>query len=129
MAKTYKCETCGGEFETTHFCVGKPYRTIDIPKYEDVSENVEKGQSIGALDQFILNNEPAGVEDEEAFRKGLTDAIDEVQRQVAFDTRARFIQARRLLGELVADISEMDAEEQCDAWEASVEFLKRTKRE
>lgn len=42
-----------------------------LPEYEDIVDKLAEGGTLTALEKFILDNEPAGCDDETAFRTGL----------------------------------------------------------
>ena len=57
------------------FITSNTLLAVSLPDYMEISEKKDKGEKITALEQFLLDNEPADFEQSEAFRKGLLDII------------------------------------------------------
>jgi predicted glycosyltransferase len=51
---------------------------VTIPTYEEAKERVESGKA-DPLDIFIVENEPAGIKQEEKFRKELQELVDYIE--------------------------------------------------
>lgn len=49
---------------------------ITLPEWMDVTRKHEAGAVLNPIEQFVLDNEPAGIEHEEKFRSGLIAALN-----------------------------------------------------
>ncbi len=47
-----------------------------LADYMEISARVDNKEEINPIDQFLLDNEPAGIEESEKFRKQLLEAIN-----------------------------------------------------
>jgi ribosomal protein L37AE/L43A len=65
-----------------------------LPEYEDIVDKLAEGGALTALEKFILDNEPAGRDDETAFRTGLLALVRATPR----------VEARSLIEALVKHI-------------------------
>jgi hypothetical protein len=47
-----------------------------LADYMEISERVDNNEEINPIDKFLLDNEPAGIEESEKFRKQLLEVIN-----------------------------------------------------
>lgn len=53
-----------------------------IPTFAEISEKKERNETLTALEEFVYENEPAGMEETNKFRRELCDLIDEVVHNI-----------------------------------------------
>lgn len=53
---------------------------VAMPDWMDCIAKKQAGEKLSALERFILDNEPAGVEDEAEFRAGLSAVLEEMSQ-------------------------------------------------
>jgi hypothetical protein len=59
---------------------------MKLPEWSDIERKRSEGVKLNAIEKFILDNEPAGIDHEENFREGLSHAFDLVWKLATDNT-------------------------------------------